>query len=86
MRRSRTKLTAYKEEAKTLHQLIELAERSGQPTAGYRIYLAQAYASASDAQPAIDEFQRVLADPSISREQRTFAQETLAQIRSRSGL
>jgi tetratricopeptide (TPR) repeat protein len=77
---------AYKEEAKTLHQLIALAERSGRPTAGYRIYLAQAYASASEAQPAIDEFQRVLADPSISREQRTFAQETLTQIRSRTGL
>jgi hypothetical protein len=69
-----------------LQKLIALAEASGQPVTGYRLYLAQAHAAAGEAQPSIDQFRLVLADATISKEQRRFAEETLAQIRSRSGL
>jgi len=77
---------AFRAEIETLERLILLAEATGWPASGYRIYLAQAFATVGEAQPAIDEFRRVLADPEISKEQRAFAAETLAQIRGRSGL
>jgi hypothetical protein len=77
---------AYREEVKVLEKLIALAEKDSRPVTGYRIYLAQAHAAAGDAKPSIEQFQLVLADTEITPEQRTFASETLAQIKSRSGL
>lgn len=73
-------------EIQALQRLIQRAESEGQPATGYRVYLAQAYAAGGQAKPSIEEFKRVLADPEISREQRRFAEDTLAQIRSRSGV
>jgi tetratricopeptide (TPR) repeat protein len=77
---------AYREEIKVLEKLIALAEKEARPVTGYRIYLAQAHAAAGAAKPSIEQFQLVLADPELTAEQRTFAQETLAQVKSRSGL
>lgn len=77
---------AYETEITTLKKLVSLAEIGQRPSSGYRIYLGQAYAARSEAQPAIDEFKAALADPDLSPEQRKFAEELLAQIKIRSGL
>ena len=77
---------AYGEEIDALRKLIALAEQGARPTSGYRIYLAQAHAARSEAPEAIAEFSRALADPELSKEQRKFAEELLAQIKSRSSL
>lgn len=77
---------AYGQEIQALRRLVELAERDARPASGYRIYLAQAYAADGQAQPSVDEFTRALADPDLSKEQRQFAEELLAQIKSRAGL
>jgi tetratricopeptide (TPR) repeat protein len=77
---------AHSEEISALEKLVAVAEREGQPASGYRIYLAQAYAADGQAEPSIAQFTRVLADSNLSGEQRRFAEETLAQIKKRSGL
>jgi tetratricopeptide (TPR) repeat protein len=82
LRMRRTRIVRKRDAA----ELIALAEANGHARNGYRLYLAQAHAAAGEAQPSIEQFQRVLADATISKEQRVFAEETLAQIRSRSGL
>lgn len=74
------------DEIRTMRRLVEIADKAGRPASGYRLYLAQAYAKDGQAQPAIDEFNRILADAEISKEQRAFAQETMAQVKERSGL
>jgi len=77
---------AFSAEIQALQRLIRRAESEGQSATGYRVYLAQAYAADGQARPSIEEFKRVLADPEISREQRKFAEDTLAQVKSRSGV
>ena len=77
---------AYGAEIEVLEKLIALAERDSRPTSGYRIYLAQAYATDGQAKPSIEQFQRALSDPDLPPEQRDFAEKTLAQVKSRSGL
>ena len=77
---------AFTDEIRTLQRLIDRAESESQPASGYRLYLAQAYAKDGKAQPAIDEFNRVLADADLPKEQRTFAEDTLAQIKERAGV
>jgi tetratricopeptide (TPR) repeat protein len=76
---------AFREEIAALEKLVALAEREAQPASGYRLYLAQAYAADGQAEPSIKQFTRLLEDSELSKEQRTFAEETLAQIKSRSG-
>jgi predicted Zn-dependent protease len=76
---------AFSAEIEALQRLIRRAESEGQSATGYRVYLAQAYAADGQARPSIEEFKLVLADPEISREQRKFAEDTLAQVKSRSG-
>ena len=77
---------AFTDEIRTLKRLIDRADAESQPASGYRLYLAQAYAKDGKAQPAIEEFNRVLADADLPKEQRTFAEDTLAQVRERAGL
>ena len=77
---------ALADEIRTLKRLIERAEAEARPASGYRLYLAQAYAKDGKAQPAIDEFNRVLADAGLTEEQRSYAEETLAQVKERAGL
>ncbi len=74
---------AYWREVDVLKRLIDLAERSGQPVAGYCIYLAQAYVSQGEAAPAVAQFEKALSDPGLSTEQRTYVEESIATIKSR---
>ncbi len=76
---------AYQHEIETLHALIELAERDGAPVSGYRIYLGQAYAADSQAQPSLEQFQKALDTGDLSPEQRKFVEESIARIKSRTG-
>ena len=77
---------AFTDEIRTMRRLVELADAAGWPASGYRLYLAQAYAKDGQAGPAVEEFNRILADADISKEQRSFAEDTLAQIKERAGL
>ena len=77
---------AFADEIRTLTRLIERAEAEARPASGYRLYLAQAYAKEGKAQPAIEEFNRVLADADLPKEQRSFAEATLAQVKERAGV
>ncbi len=77
---------AFGEEIQSMEKLISLAEASGRPTSGYRIYLAQAYAADCQAEPALAQFRRALADPELPPEQRKFAQETMTLVKGRAGL
>jgi tetratricopeptide (TPR) repeat protein len=76
---------AYADEIRTLQKLITLAEEQKRPTSGYRVYLGQAYASDGQAEPALEQFAKALSDPELPKEQRTFASESAAMIRSRVG-
>lgn len=76
---------AYTDEIRSLEKLIKLAEEQQRPASGYRVYLGQAYASDGQAEPALKQFTQALADPELPAEQRTFATESAAMIRSRVG-
>ncbi len=76
---------AFQSEIKTMRALLELAEKCGAPTSGYRIYLGQAYATDGQAQPSLDEFQKAAAANDLSTEQRKFVEEAIARIKSRTG-
>ena len=76
---------AFQREIRSLETLIDLAVAQGAPVSGYRIYLAQAYAADSRAQPAIEEFQKAAAAGDLTREQRAFVEESIARIKSRTG-
>lgn len=77
---------AFQREITALEKLIALADAEQRSTTGYRLYLAQSYMAASKAQPAIEAFTRVLADPELPEDQRKFAQESIERIKSRTGL
>ena len=74
---------AYWREIDVLKRLIDLAETAGQPVSGYCIYLAQAYAAQGEAAPAVAQFEKALTDPGLSKEQRSFVEESIATIKSR---
>ena len=75
----------FQEEVRCLELLIQLAEGSGHVDPGYFVYLGQAYAASGEAEPALREFSRALADPDLPKEQRTFSEETMALIRQKTG-
>jgi tetratricopeptide (TPR) repeat protein len=77
---------AYKSEIAALEKLIAQARAQSRPISGYQLYLAQAYAANGQAKPAIDAFAAALSDPELPADQRTFARETMEQVKHRSGL
>jgi tetratricopeptide (TPR) repeat protein len=77
---------AFEEEIETLLSLIELARQQRVPTAGYRIYLAQAHALAGQAAPAVQQFEAALEEGNLSKEQREYIEESIERIRSRAPL
>jgi tetratricopeptide (TPR) repeat protein len=76
---------AYSDEIRTLEKLVKMADEQQRPASGYRVYLGQAYATDGQAEPALKEFAKALADPELPAEQRAFATESAAMIRSRVG-
>lgn len=73
----------YRAEIESLNLLVEMAEKAGQAPTGYRIYLAQAYATIGEAEPALAHLERALADPEISKDQRAFCEDAVQRIKSR---
>jgi len=77
---------SYTQEIETLRHLIDIASAQKRPVAGFRIYLAQAYARDGQAQPSLDEFQRALDEGGLSDEQRKFIEETMQHIKDETSL
>lgn len=77
---------AFKAEIEALDRLIARAEAEQRETTGYRMYLAQAYMAVSNGPKAIENFDRVLADPTLPQDQREFARESIQRIKARTGL
>lgn len=73
----------YGTEAATLQTIIELAEKQGISTTGYRLFLAQAHAHNGEAVPALEQFRRVLLAPDITKEQRDNVNECIEAIQSK---
>lgn len=71
---------AFDSEIDALQRLIALAGKAGANVSGYRVYLAQAYASHGDADSAKDQVTLALLDTTLPREQRKFADELFTQI------
>lgn len=72
---------AFQAEIESLKKLVDLAELARANSSGYRVYLAQAYAAANDADNAMDQVTLALLDTSLPREQRQFADELLTQVK-----
>ena len=77
---------AYRQEIPTLKHLVEIVEKQKQPTAGFRIYLAQAYARDGQAEASLQEFEKALAEGGLSADQREFIDESVRTIKSRTSL
>ena len=76
---------AYWHEIDALQKLLTVAEKAQAPTSAYRIYLAQALAKRSepgDGREAVRQLEASLAEGDLSENQKQFAEETLAQIKS----
>lgn len=77
---------AFYQEIDALKKLIAMAEKDQQPVSGYYIYLGQAYAADSQAQPAVEQFEKAAAAGDLTPEQRDFVQECITRIKSRAAL
>jgi Tfp pilus assembly protein PilF len=77
---------AFQSEVAALKTLVELAEKAGRPAAGYRIYLAQAYASARQTQSSLEEFEKLEGDDTLTVEQKAYVLDSIHRIRSSEGV
>lgn len=77
---------AFQAEITALEKLIARAIAEQRETGGYRLYLAQAYAAVSDGPKAVENFEHVARDPSLPADQRDFARDSIARIKSRTGM
>lgn len=76
-------LRIFGDEVETLRRLIEVVERDGGWSAGYRIYLGQAYAALGEGESALSEFRSVRGDPGLSVDQQSFVKEALEKLEGR---
>lgn len=76
---------AFQSEVAALKTLIELAQKAGQPAGGYRIYLAQAYASSRQTQSSLEEFEKLSSDDTLTVEQREYVLDSIHRIRTSEG-
>ena len=74
---------AYDQEILTLKHLLEIVEKEHQPTAGFHIYLAQAYARKDEISAALEEFQNALNAGDLSDEQIKYINESMTTLKSR---
>jgi len=77
---------AFVEEIDVLQKLIGLMQGASQPVGSWQIYLGQAYAATGNSTMAEDQFKAALIDPGLSEAQRTFAQNALERLETKSNL
>lgn len=77
---------AYNEEIPTLKHLIEIVEKQHQPTAGFRIYLGQAYARDGQAAASLDQFEKARDEGGLSKDQQKFVDDAIRMIKTRTSL
>jgi tetratricopeptide (TPR) repeat protein len=78
---------AFEQEIATLKHLVEIVEEQrNEPAAGFRIYLAQAYAKNGQGAQALDQFEKALAEGGLSSQQLDYIKDSMQRIKSRTAL
>ncbi len=77
---------AYSREQNSLEKLVELTEAADRSATSYRVYLGQSYARQSLPRPALEQFRAALRDPDLGNKQRADLENTIANIRDKTGL
>ena len=78
---------AFEQEIQTLRHLVEIVEqRRNEPVAGFRIYLAQAYAKNGQGPQALEQFEKALAEGGLSDGQLEYINDSMQRIKSRTAL
>ncbi len=73
-------LNDYVTEAESLEKVVAIAQRAGTSTANYRIYLGQAYAKQSLADPALQHYRAALNSGQLNAEQVEEVQDAIRSI------
>jgi Tfp pilus assembly protein PilF len=78
---------AFEQEIATLKHLVEIVEQlRNEPVAGFRIYLAQAYAKNGQGAQALEQFEKALAEGNLSPQQLDYIRDTMERINNRTSL
>ena len=81
--RIRRALNDYAKEAESLEKLVAISEKAGISTANYRIYLGQAYARQSLAEPALENYRAALNSGQLDAKQAEEVQDAISSIESK---
>jgi tetratricopeptide (TPR) repeat protein len=81
--RIRRSLNDYAREAESLEKLVAIGQRAGISTANYRIYLGQAYARQSLAEPALQNYRAALDSGQLDAKQAEEVQDAINSIESK---
>jgi tetratricopeptide (TPR) repeat protein len=74
---------AYQEEIGALEKIVHLSQAKALSTGAWRIFLAQAYAADTQAEPALAQFEAALKEPDLTDSERSFAQKGIERIKGR---
>jgi Tfp pilus assembly protein PilF len=78
---------AFEQEIATLKHLVEIVgQLRNEPVAGFRIYLAQAYAKNGQGAQALEQFEMALAEGNLSAQQLDYIKDSMERIKSRTAL
>ena len=81
--RIRRSLNDYVREAESLEKLVAIGQKAGISTANYRIYLGQAYARQSLAEPALQNYRAALNSGQLDAKQAEEVQDAINSIESK---
>jgi tetratricopeptide (TPR) repeat protein len=81
--RIRRSLNDYAREAEFLEKLVAIGQRTGGPTANYRIYLGQAYAKQSLVEPALQNYRAALDSGQLDAKQAEEVRQAIESIGSK---
>ena len=81
--RIRRSLNDYAREAESLEKLVAIGQKTGGPTADYRIYLGQAYARQSLVEPALQNYRAALDSGQLDAKQAEEVRHAIESIESR---
>jgi len=76
---------AFSAETDALEKVIALSEKQGQPTANYRIFLAQSYARRGLSDQALAQFRKAALEPGNSPAQKKEIEQSIANIEAQIG-